>query len=60
MDDSGRMREDIRLPEDGVGEEIERRFEKEEQFMVTVLSACQKEQAVAARSMKQTHSSYSS
>ena len=37
MDDSGVQKEDIKIPENDIGKEIRSRFEKDEQFLVTIL-----------------------
>ena len=52
MDDSGDVRDDLRLPtEEGLAKEIKERFEKEEQLLVTVLKAVDEEQAIAVKNM---------
>ena len=51
MNDTGEMRDDIKLPEDPLGKEITERHEKEEQFMVTVLSSMNEEAVVATKNM---------
>merc|ERR1711872_671022 len=40
MDDGGDIRDDIKVPEDDIGKEVEQKFNDGEQFSVTVLSAC--------------------
>ena len=50
MDDEGGQKEDIKLPDSELGEEIKSKFEKEEgTFIVTVLSACGQEKAIAIK-----------
>ena len=51
MTEGGDVREDIRLPEGDLGKEIQERFEKEEQLLVTVLSAMDEEAAIAVKNM---------
>lgn len=51
MTEGGDVREDIRLPEGDLGKEIQERFEKEEQLLVTVLAAMDEEAAIAVKSM---------
>lgn len=36
MDDNGETREDLKLPDNDLGKEIERRFTNGDQFMVSV------------------------
>ena len=52
MDENGKTREDVELPDDDIGKEIKRKFENSEQFLVTILSACKDEKAVAIKNMK--------
>uniref|UniRef100_A0A3Q1JKY4 Eukaryotic translation initiation factor 5A n=1 Tax=Anabas testudineus TaxID=64144 RepID=A0A3Q1JKY4_ANATE len=49
MSDNGDIREDLRVPENEVGKEIESKFEAGEEFMVTVISAMGEECAVATK-----------
>jgi translation initiation factor 5A len=52
MDDSGDVRDDLRLPsEENLGKEIKERFDKDEQLLVTVLKAVDDEQVVAVKNM---------
>jgi len=51
MSDSGETREDLRIPEGEVGDEIRSRFGADEQVLVTVLSACDEEALIAVKSM---------
>ena len=51
MAEGGDVREDIRLPEGDLGKEIQERFEKDEQLLVTVLTAMDEEAAIAVKSM---------
>lgn len=46
MEDNGETRDDIKLPDNDVGKEIKDKFDRDEQIMVTVLSACGEELAV--------------
>lgn len=52
MDDSGDLKEDLKLPEDDLGKEIRRKFENEEQFLVTILTAMGDEKAVGIKAMQ--------
>merc|ERR1712050_262861 len=49
MDDSGDTREDLKCPEDAVGEEIKNAVEKDQEIMVTVLAACSEECVIATK-----------
>jgi len=49
MSDNGDIREDLRVPENDVGKEIESKFEAGDEFMVTVISAMGEECAVATK-----------
>ena len=49
MDDTGDMREDLKCPEDAVGEEIKNAVEKDQEIMVTVLAACSEECVIATK-----------
>ncbi|XP_078589118.1 eukaryotic translation initiation factor 5A-1-like [Branchiostoma floridae x Branchiostoma japonicum] len=47
MDDSGDMKEDLKVPGGDLGNEIQSRFDNGVEFMITVLSACGEEKAIA-------------
>ncbi|XP_057681040.1 eukaryotic translation initiation factor 5A-1-like [Corythoichthys intestinalis] len=49
MADNGDVREDLRVPDNEVGKEIESKFEAGDEFMVTVMSAMGEECAVATK-----------
>ncbi|TXL71946.1 translation initiation factor IF-5A, partial [Pantoea vagans] len=49
MSDNGDIREDLRVPQNEVGKEIEAKFEAGDEFMVTVISAMGEECAVATK-----------
>jgi len=49
MNDSGETREDIKLPAGDLGQEIQSRFEKGENFMVTVVSCMGQEHVLATK-----------
>jgi len=49
MDDTGDMREDLKCPEDAVGEEIKNAVEKDQEIIVTVLAACSEECVIATK-----------
>ncbi|XP_033498454.1 eukaryotic translation initiation factor 5A-2 isoform X1 [Epinephelus lanceolatus] len=51
MDDSGATREDLKVPETDLGKEITSKFDGEENFMVTVLKACDEEAVVGIKAM---------
>lgn len=51
MDDGGDQREDIKLPEGELGDEIRTRFEGGDDLMVSVLSAMGEECAIAVKNM---------
>uniref|UniRef100_A0A0E9Q6D1 Eukaryotic translation initiation factor 5A n=1 Tax=Anguilla anguilla TaxID=7936 RepID=A0A0E9Q6D1_ANGAN len=49
LQDSGEVREDLKIPEGDLGKEINSRFEDGEDMMITVLSAMNEECAVAIK-----------
>ena len=51
MDDSGDVRDDIRLPAGDLGKEIQDRFSKDDQLMVTVIKAMDEETAIGVKNM---------
>lgn len=51
MDDSGDQRDDIKVPEGELGDEIKSRFESDEGLMVSVLGAMDEEVAIAVKNM---------
>ncbi|KAM4606387.1 eukaryotic translation initiation factor 5A-1 isoform 1-T2 [Polymixia lowei] len=51
MADNGDVREDLRVPESDVGKDIEAKFDAQEDFLVTVLSAMGEECAVGTKVM---------
>ena len=51
MDDSGEIRDDLRLPDGELGSDIEKRFESDETSLITILSAMGEEAAIAVKNM---------
>ncbi|XP_041377602.1 eukaryotic translation initiation factor 5A-1-like [Gigantopelta aegis] len=50
MDENGKEREDLKLPENDIGDEIKKRFESgNETLLVTVLKAIDKEQIISVK-----------
>ncbi|CAL1596396.1 unnamed protein product [Knipowitschia caucasica] len=49
MSDSGDIREDLRVPDNDIGREIESKFNNNEEFMVTVICAMGEECAIATK-----------
>ena len=52
MDDSGETRQDLKLPEGDLGREILGKFEKDENFLVTVLKAMDEEAVIATKAQQ--------
>lgn len=53
MDDGGDQKEDLKLPDNDVGKEVQTRFQNGENILVTILSACGEEAAVGTKTMTQ-------
>jgi len=53
MSDGGDLKEDLRLPDNDIGTEINKKFTNDENFMVTVLTAMDEEAIVAIKNMKE-------
>ncbi|XP_042356115.1 eukaryotic translation initiation factor 5A-1-like [Plectropomus leopardus] len=51
MDDVGGTRDDLKLPENDLGKEIEKKFKDDETFMVTVLKAIDEENVVGVKAL---------
>jgi len=51
MDDAGTTREDLSVPENDLGKEIQEKFKKGENFMVTVMKACGEEYVIGIKPM---------
>jgi len=51
MDDSGEEKEDLKIPDTDIGREVQTRFDADEQFVVTVLSACGEEAVVGTKTL---------
>jgi len=49
MDDTGETKDDLKLPDGEVGEEIRQKYEDGQTFTVTVLSACGEEKLVGTK-----------
>jgi len=49
LDDDGETKDDLKIPEDTVGEEIQKKYDEGESFSVTVLSACGEERIVGTK-----------
>lgn len=55
LDDGGKVREDLPLPEGDLGRNIEGRFEGGQDVLLTVLQALGKEAILAVKSMSNYH-----
>ena len=51
MDDNGEVREDIRVPDNDLGKEIQSKFDNKDQLMVTVICAMDEEAAIQVKNM---------
>ena len=51
MADGGEVRDDIKVPENDIGKEITAKFERDDQFVVTILKAMGEESAVGTKAM---------
>ncbi|CAJ1074349.1 eukaryotic translation initiation factor 5A-1-like [Xyrichtys novacula] len=51
MEDNGETREDLKVPDNDLGKDIEKKFENGDQFMVSVLKALDDEDVVAIKAM---------
>ena len=51
MDDAGDTREDLKVPDNDLGNEIKAKHEADEQFMVTVLKAMDEECIIGIKAM---------
>lgn len=49
MEDTGDTKEDLKLPDNDIGAEVQAKFDKDESFLVTVLNACNEEQIVGTK-----------
>jgi len=49
MDDSGEQREDLKLPDGELGDEIKTKFENDDQLLLTVLSSMNEEAVIATK-----------
>lgn len=52
MDDGGNIRDDLRLPENDLGKEIQEKFENDDTLMITVLASMDTEMIIAAKPSK--------
>ena len=51
MEDNGETKDDLKVPDNALGEEIKEKHKKDESFMVTVLSACGEESIIGTKVM---------
>ena len=51
MDDSGDMKEDLKVPDNDLGKEIQSKFDNGDEFICTVLSAIGEEQIIALKAI---------
>merc|ERR1711977_283211 len=49
MEEDGGQKDDIKLPEGDLGEEIQKRFDDDENLLITILKACGEECAIAVK-----------
>merc|ERR1711915_1160396 len=49
MEDSGDTKDDLKVPQDDVGEEIKKKYADGDNFLVTVLMACDEEKAIGTK-----------
>jgi len=53
MDDNGDLKEDLKVPDNDLGKEIQKKFDEGENFLVTVLKAMKEEAIIATKTMKE-------
>ncbi|GFO01404.1 eukaryotic translation initiation factor 5a [Plakobranchus ocellatus] len=53
MDDSGDVRDDLKLPDTDIGKEMQERFENDEQILVTVMKAMDEEMPIGVKNSKE-------
>ena len=53
MDGEGEVKEDVKMPDSDLGDEITKNFEAGETFKVTVISACGEERIVGTKVLNQ-------
>eukprot|EP00118_Oscarella_pearsei_P024448 m.306090 g.306090 ORF g.306090 m.306090 type:complete len:156 (+) comp40960_c0_seq1:1024-1491(+) len=53
MDESGDVKGDIKLPEGDLGATIKKRFDAGEQLVITILSACGEDAAIAIKTLSE-------
>ena len=49
MNDNSETKDDLKLPDDDVGDEIRAKIKNEESFTITVLTACDEERIVGTK-----------
>lgn len=51
MNDAGETRDDIKVPDNDLGKDIQTKFDSGSDYLVTLLKACGEESAIAVKAM---------
>merc|ERR1712212_866090 len=51
MNDEGETKSDLKVPDDDVGKEVQQKFDADDHFLVTVISACGEEKIIGIKAL---------